>query len=237
MSNADVILQSSDRVKFRVHRAVLATSSPTFRTMFSPCDMLSLHLPSNGRPAGELPVVLVSEDAVVLNSLISMLYPVPPEIPKSNDAILALLSAAQKYDMVAVLSSIRAEASRRALLSPPHAEAFRMYAIAYSRRLIPEMESAARLTLDCPLTFESIGGALRSFEGRALQDLADFRTRCAHNIPSQLMLFLNHHIGLSNIWVGCPTAPTRGRLPGWFDDDNRTSEEGLYVWHPDPFGI
>jgi hypothetical protein len=212
MFNADVILQSSDLVKFRVHRAVLVTSSPFFR------DMFSLPLLSNGEPAGELPVVPVPEDAAVLNGLISMLYPVPPEIPKSNDAILALLSSAQKYDMVAAQSSIRAEASRRALLSPPHAEAFRMYAIAYSRRLIPEMETAARLTLDYPLTFESLGGALRSFEGRALRDLADFRHRCTNRIPSQLMLFLNHHIGPSKIWVGCPTAPTRGRLPGWLQN-------------------
>ncbi|KAI0289283.1 hypothetical protein BC826DRAFT_867264, partial [Russula brevipes] len=135
---ADVTLQSSDLVKFNVHKAVLATSSPFF------CDMFSLPQPSNDEPADELPTVPVPEDAAVLNSLISMLYPVPPEIPKSNDAILALLSAAQKYDMVTVQSSIRAEASRRALLSPPHANAFRMYAIACSRGLIPEMESAAR---------------------------------------------------------------------------------------------
>jgi hypothetical protein len=212
MFNADVILQSSDLVKFRVHKAVLFTSSPFFR------DMFSLPLLSNGEPAGELPIVPVPEDATVLNSLISMLYPVPPEIPKSNDAILALLSAAQKYDMVAVQSSIRAEASRRGLLSPPQAEAFRMYAIAYSRRLIPEMETAARLTLDYPLTFESLGGALRSFEGRALRDLVEFRWHCTNNIPSRLMLFSNHHIGLSKIWVGCPTGPFRGRLPGWIQN-------------------
>jgi hypothetical protein len=77
--------------------------------------MFSLPQPSNDESAGELPIVPVPEDATVLNSLVSMLYPVPPEIPKSYDAILALLSAAQKYDMVTVQSSIRAEASRRAI--------------------------------------------------------------------------------------------------------------------------
>jgi hypothetical protein len=211
MLNADVTLLSSDLVKFRVHKAVLATSSPLFR------DMFSLPQPSNDESTGELPMMPLTEDAAVLNGLISMLYPVPPEIPKSNDAILALLSAAQKYDMVAVQSSVRAEASRRALLSPPHAEVFRMYAIACSGRLIPEMESAARLTLDYPLTFESLGGALRSFEGRALQDLADFRRRCTNNIPFQLTAFLDRHTGPSKIWVGCPTAPAPERLPGWLE--------------------
>jgi hypothetical protein len=94
--NADVILQLSDLVKFCVHKVVLFTLSPFFR------DMFSLPLPSNGEPAGELPIIPVPEDAVVLNSLISMLYPVPTKIPKSIDTILALLSAAQKYDMVVV---------------------------------------------------------------------------------------------------------------------------------------
>jgi hypothetical protein len=210
MPNADVILQSSDLVKFRVHRGVLVTSSPFFR------DMFSLPQLSNDGPAGpgELPILPVPESAAVLNSLISMLYPVPPEIPKSNDAILALLSAAQKYDMVTVQSSIRAEASRSAWLSLPQAQAFRMYAIACSRRLIPEMEISARLTLDYPLTFESLGGALRSFEGWALRDLADFRTRCTRVLSSQLLQVLDTEDGPSKIWVGCPAALTAS---GWFD--------------------
>jgi hypothetical protein len=210
MPNADVILQSSDLFKFRVHRGVLVTSSPFFR------DMFSLPQPSNDEPAGaaELSIVPVPEDGAVLNSLISMLYPVPPEIPKSNDDILALLSAAQKYDMVTVQSSIRAEASRRAWLSLRRAEAFRMYAIACSRSLIPEMETAARLTLDYPLTFESLGGALRSFEGWALRDLADFRTRCTRSLSSQLLSALDLN-GPSKFWVGCPSPP------GWFDEMKR----------------
>ncbi|KAI0289285.1 hypothetical protein BC826DRAFT_1032711 [Russula brevipes] len=221
MLNADVILQSSDLVKFRLHRTVLATSSPFFR------DMFSLPQPSNDEPAGELPIVPVPEDAAVLNSLVSMLYPVPPVIPKASDAILALLSAAQKYDMATVQSSIRAEASRSALLSPPRAGAFRVYAIACSRGLIPEMETAARLTLDYPLTFESLGVALRSFEGWALRDLVDFRTRCTRNLSSRLQSFLDERNGPSKFWVGCPMATTPERLPGWLESLLRMKIEQL----------
>ncbi|KAH9958133.1 hypothetical protein BC827DRAFT_1112721, partial [Russula dissimulans] len=141
MPDADIILESSDLIHFRVHKLVLVTSSPFFRDMFS--------LP---QPTFDgLPLVNLSEDADVLNSLVSMLYPVPPDIPDSNDSILALLAAAQKYDMVTVQSSIRAEISYRKLLSPTGAEAFRSYAIACSKRLMPEMEAMARLTLDCPM--------------------------------------------------------------------------------------
>ncbi|KAF8502674.1 hypothetical protein F5888DRAFT_1112222 [Russula emetica] len=111
MLNADVILQSSDLVNFRVRRSVLATSSPFFSHIFS------FPQPSNGTAPDKLPVVGVSENAVVLNSLISMLYPVPPEMPNSSDDSLALVAAAAKYKMDTVRSSIREEISRKKLFS------------------------------------------------------------------------------------------------------------------------
>ena len=176
MTGADVILRSTDLVNFHVHRLVLLTSSPFF------ADMFSLPQPVNDEVIDGLPVVHLSEDAEVLNSLISMLYPVPPEIPSNDDNILALLAASQKYDMIAVQSSIRAEVSRRGLLSPKGAEAFRVHAIACRSRLIPEMEATARLTLDYPMTFDYLGEALRSFEGWVLRDLANFRQRCRDSL-------------------------------------------------------
>ena len=215
MPNADVILQSSNLVRFRVHKLVLVTSSPFFG------DMFSLPQPPSDPAPDELPIVCLSENTEVLNSLISMLYPVPPEIPDSSDNILALLAAAAKYDMDAAQSSIRAEVSRRGLLSPSGAEAFRMYAIACSKGLIPEVATAARLTLGYPLTFESLGDALRLFEGWALRDLADFRLRSIHSFSTNWKLFSDCLRGPSKIWVGCPTAKGRNdvrRLPGWLHD-------------------
>ena len=215
MPNADVILQSSDLVHFRVHKLVLVTSSPVFG------DMFSLPQPSNDPAHDELPVVCLSENADVLNSLISMLYPVPPEIPTSSDDILALLAAAAKYDMEATQSSIRAEVNRRRLLTPTDAEVFRMYAIACNKGLIPEVETAARLSLGYPLTFESLGDAVRLFEGWALRDLADFRLRSIHSFSKNWKLFSDCLRGPSKIWVGCPTAKGRNdvrRLPNWLQD-------------------
>ena len=107
MPNADVILQSSDLVHFRVNKLVLITSSPFFS------DMFSLPQPLNDTTLDGLPVVHLSEDAEVLDSLFSMLYPVTPEMPHSCDGILALLAAATKYDMDAIQTLIRAEISRR----------------------------------------------------------------------------------------------------------------------------
>jgi hypothetical protein len=161
MPNADVILESSDFVRFSVNRSVLVASSPFF------ADMFSLPQPPKDVAHGELPVVNLSEDAEVLNSLVSILYPAPPEMPCSSDNILALLAAAAKYDMDGAQTSIREEISRRGLLSSTGAEAFRVYAVAYSKGPIPEVEDAARLTLGQPLTFGSLGDTLRLFEGCA----------------------------------------------------------------------
>jgi hypothetical protein len=212
MPNADVILQSSDLVHFRVNKSVLVASSPFFG------DMFSLPQPPNDGAPDELPVVHISEDSEVLNSLISMLYPVPPEIPSSSDNILALLASASKYDMDMVQSSTRAEVSRRRLLPQTRPGVFRVYAVACSKGLIPEASTAARLTLAYPLAFESLGNELRSFEGWALRDLADFRLRSIQNFWSNWRSFSDSIEGPSKVWVGCPTVKGGNdvcRLPTW----------------------
>ncbi len=173
--------------------------SPFFR------DLLSLPQPPDSESVDGLPMVQLSEDSELLNSLVSMLYPVQPVIPKSYDKVYRLLVACQKYDMVSVQLSIRAEVDRGEFPAPKGAEAFTAYAIASCRRLIPEMENAARKTLDYPLTFEILGEGLRLFEGWALRDLASFRKRCRRNLIACLDLFLDvQSLGPSDIWVGCP---------------------------------
>jgi hypothetical protein len=196
--NADVVLQSSDSANFRVHKAILASSSQFFR------DMFSLPQPSNNETIDGLPFVRLSEDAELVRALITAMYPIPTEIPTSFDRVLVLLAAAQKYDMSAVQSSIRAEVVRRDLPAPTGAQSFRAFAIAFSNNLTPEMVTAARLTLDYPLTFEMLGDELRLFSGSALRELAGFRETCGNNIVSCLETFLDAHRGPSNIWVGCP---------------------------------
>jgi hypothetical protein len=115
--------------------------------------MFSLPQSSDNEMVDGLPLVHCPEDASVLNSLISLLYSVPPDIPDSDDGILILLAACQKYDMYTVQSSIRSEIRRRGLLSPSGAESFRLFAVASSKGLIPEMETAAIITLEHPMTF------------------------------------------------------------------------------------
>lgn len=199
MPDANFIIQSSDGVKFRVHKSFLAMASPFFR------DLLSRPQPSDGESVDGLPVVKLSEDAELLNSLISMLYPVRAATPKSYDKVLYLLAACQKYDMAQVQSYIREKVKRGDFPTPGVTKYFGAFAIARSKGLIPEMEEAARWTLYRPMTFESLGEGLRLFEGSALRDLAQFRKRCRNDILTCLESCLDVHApGHFGIWLGCP---------------------------------
>ena len=169
MPDANIIVRSSDQAKFCVHKSVLALSSPFFK------DLLSLPQPPDAEIVDGLPVVPLPENADLLNSLIPLLYPVTPVIPDSYQKVFALLAVCQKYEMESVQSIIRAAIKVGTFPAPVKAEGFSAYAIASGMELIPEMEDAARLTLDQPMTFESLGEGLRLFKGRELCDLIRYR--------------------------------------------------------------
>ncbi|KAN0137921.1 hypothetical protein V8E53_004405 [Lactarius tabidus] len=171
LPDASIIVRSSDQVNFRVHKSLLAMSSPFFE------DLLSLPQPPDDDLADGLPVVQLSEDAGLLNCLVSLLYPIhrPPITPRSYEKVFALLAACQKYDMSSIQSDIRDKVERGTFPAPVRAQAFRAYALASSLGLITEMEDAARLTLSQPMTFESLGEGLRYFKGQALCELIRYR--------------------------------------------------------------
>ena len=234
--DASIIIRSSDLVNFRVHKPVLAMASPFFK------DLLSLPQPSDGESIDGLPVVQLSEDSDVLSTLVSMLYPLRPVIPKSYEKVLYslvtlseavpnpcykvlyLLAACQKYEMDAVQSSIRAKVSQGEYPAPKGTEAFSAYGISSRKGLIPEMEKAARQTLDHPMTFEILGESMRLFEGWMLRDLIDFRMYYRESLHGCFRSFLDNEGSQLNIWIYCdhnnPSSPTHmsnanGFLPSW----------------------
>ncbi|KAH9976383.1 hypothetical protein BGW80DRAFT_1457182 [Lactifluus volemus] len=193
----DVIILSSDDASFPFHKSILASSSQIFR------DIFSLPQPSISQTfVNGLPVVRVPEKANILRALITVLYPIPSEIPSSYSDVLALLATAQKYEMLTIQSAIRAEVCRRNLLAPIGAEAS-VFTVANKNRLLPEAQTAARLTLNHPLTFEFLGNGLRLVEGWALCELARFRKSCRDRLVSCLESFLDIRNGPSKIWKSC----------------------------------
>ena len=212
LPDANIVIRSSDLIHFRVHKSILAIVSPFFK------DLLSLPQPSDSEFVDGLPVVQLSEDTELLNSLVSILYPVRVVIPDSYEKVLNLLAACQKYDMVQIQSFIRAEVNRGNFPAPVGTEAFRAYAIAGGKGLIPEMEKAARLTLDLPMTFETLGETLRLFDGCALRDLTRFRRRCRDNLVMSLKSFLEiQNRGSSNSGYsgGCSSCRSSRWEPNW----------------------
>ena len=213
MQRADVILQSSDCISFRVHKLNLALSSPFFG------DLFSLPQPPDGEAIDGLPVVHVPEDAEVLHSLLTLLYPVHYEfvMPTSYEQTFALLAALEKYDIDKVSSTVRG-----AMVLPTTEAAFRAYAIASSKGLIPEMEATARLTLDHPMTFEVMVDVLPMLESSALHDLLGFRERCRLNLLSFFVSFFDGNDSLSETWNICirKKNPHFGKavIAEWFRD-------------------
>jgi hypothetical protein len=82
LTDTNLIIRSSDLVDFRVHKLVLAIASPFFK------DLLSLPQPPDSESVSGLPVVRLSEDSELLNTLVSMLYPIPTVSPRSYDKVL-----------------------------------------------------------------------------------------------------------------------------------------------------
>jgi hypothetical protein len=144
-------------------------------------------------------------------------------IPNSYSKVLYLLAACQKYEMASVQSYIHAEVSHGVFPTAEGADAFSAYAIASGKGLIPEMENAARQTLDHPMTFEILGEGLRLFEGWALRDLALFRKRCRDNLVACFKSFLRLGQPPFNIWIPCTQLIQRG--PSYFYTNSNPDQE------------
>ncbi len=82
--DANLIIRSSDLVDFRVHKSILAMVSPFFQ------HRLSLPQPFDSESVDGLPVVQFSEGSELLNSLISLLYPIRTVVPNAFEKVLCL---------------------------------------------------------------------------------------------------------------------------------------------------
>lgn len=147
----DIVLESSDGVKFCAHKCILGSASSFFEHMFSLPQPLS-----DAPPEKDGPVIPVSESSPTLSALLQFIYPEPDPIVESLDELVNLLATATKYDFMGVIASLRKElVSPRFMGDSP----LRVYAIASRFELEPEAKIASRHTLtcvilDCPLSEE-----------------------------------------------------------------------------------
>ena len=177
-NKADIILRSSDDVYFRVHRCLLAFASPLFDSMFD-LPQPQVRCPHEEMYLG-LEVIPVTEDSRVLDMLLRFCYPATVDDPHLGSAaeIEEVLEAAIKYGMEEVERGVR-----RTLLEPSilEKEPLQVFAIAYRFRYEPEARAAATCLLRQPAP-PANSTTLKSIDQGDLQNLAVYRTKCAHAV-------------------------------------------------------
>ncbi|KAI0692559.1 hypothetical protein BC835DRAFT_1277544 [Cytidiella melzeri] len=175
--HADLVLRSRapQSTDFRVHRCILAASSPFFQ------DMFSLPQPEHGDDSS-VPVVDVSESADILDKLLRFIYPLSNPVLSTLDAVTDVLEAATKYDV-----TVAVDALRDLLLSPAFVEKepLRVYAIACRFDLEQEAKvasthSLAVTVLDSPLSEDL--KYITAFQYRQLLDLHRSRAAAAQEL-------------------------------------------------------
>lgn len=147
--DADLVLNSSDGIQFRVFKRILSEGSAFFQTMFT--------LPSGDSQSNsdvEPPIVSVAEDSQTISNLLHFLYPNPNPNLTTLKQINDLLAAAIKYDMPGVLHAVRHVFQSH---SSVHLDPFAAYTIAVRHQLTEEIQIMASRTfsvslLDMPLT-------------------------------------------------------------------------------------
>jgi len=97
--DADTTIVSADRVRFRVHSFIIMLASPRLKSMLE-----TLPAPHDTREAetgrGSMSIIHVNEDSKVLQSLLSLCYPLGHlESLVHIDSLPSLLAAAEKYQM------------------------------------------------------------------------------------------------------------------------------------------
>jgi len=145
--DADVVLRTTDGEDLRVYRRILQESSPFFS------DLFSLPQPQSEIKA-DTPVIDVDEQAVLMKTLLLLVYPGEEPIIGTLIELSALVAVAMKYQMVRAVATLR-----RLLISPRFVENHptQVYAIACRHDFEEEARIASKYTLninilDCPLS-------------------------------------------------------------------------------------
>jgi hypothetical protein len=222
---ADVVLRSSDSFEFRVLRLYIVHSSPILgeKTLISPdpqSNTTASAITSDSEPnvdTAKLPVVQLSDSGVILFSLLSYIFPVPPILPATVEQTMELLSVAQKYKMDVVLTHIRNHIAQQ---DPPFIRedtALYIYSLAQKYGLRKEALQAARSTLTLsPLIIEGSEDKLDMMPGASLHELWKYHERVKSNLTSDLGEFRISHAQKALGDSSCQSL-TASQIPTWLD--------------------
>lgn len=167
-SPGDCILQSSEGVKFKIHRLLLTLISPIFSDMFS--------LPQ--KDDEELPTIELTESSDVVLFILQMVHPQTTPRVTSLELPFELLVAFDKY--MIDLALLRQHVSPSMKLTAHHTELYRVkvYALAWRLGMQEEAVEASRYLHHTELTGSAKSTILeRAQDLEALLALWDLRQR------------------------------------------------------------
>ncbi|KAI0278252.1 hypothetical protein BC826DRAFT_894895, partial [Russula brevipes] len=166
-TRADLVLQSSDEVHFRVFKIILSLASPIF------ADMFSIPLPASQRSHDEIQVVTLSEDSNVLDVALRHLYPV--RIPDDGGTLRdagVLAEFARKYQVDALEKFIM-----RYLTDNVERDPVGVYAIAVTYGYKDIGAKAARSCLNLPFSL-LLSPYVRGATGELYGELLRYHAAC-----------------------------------------------------------
>jgi hypothetical protein len=180
---ADIILRSCDSHIFLVPKLYIINSSPKLGKLVQD----ALNSSNIAHDERSLPVVQLSDTGVILNGLLTFIFPVSPALPSTISEVMELLSVAQKYEMKSPIAHIRAIACQDPSFTSPE-NAFHVYSLAQKYGLRQEALQAARITLTISMTMEELGEKL-VMSGVALHELWKYHKRVRSILESDLAEF------------------------------------------------
>ncbi|KAH7915258.1 hypothetical protein BJ138DRAFT_1109792 [Hygrophoropsis aurantiaca] len=148
-SDADLIFQTSDGVKFGVHKLILGIASPLLKRLFSSSS--TSPLPNEvvviKKDEGQ-DVIPVEEDSQTTEAVLRFCYPFANPVVDNLDKVVSILEMMKRLGMKGITDRVKASLVQPAFLDE---EPLRVFSIAYRHGLEHETRLAAKHTLRQPI--------------------------------------------------------------------------------------
>jgi hypothetical protein len=209
---ADIVLRSQDSHHIQVPKIYIVNSSPVLGEIIQK----TLDSPSNANAEESLPVLRLPETGEILECLLTFVFPVTPRLPSTLEKVMELLSVAQKYQMGAALSHIRASVAQQNLLPTRLEPALHLYALAQKYKLRPEALQAVQSILKYPMTIDNFYNKLDIMPGAFLYRLWKYRESVRAILASGLTEFRATRACGTITGLRC-TELSSSQIPNWLD--------------------
>ncbi|EGN96995.1 hypothetical protein SERLA73DRAFT_185259 [Serpula lacrymans var. lacrymans S7.3] len=184
--DADMILRTCDNVDFRYYKFLLSLASPFFMNMFALPQPTEL---ASDQTKYGLPIIPVSESSRVMEKLLMFCSPVyDTDVPALDnlDIVMAVLDAADKYDMKRVGKFVVKMIISPHFLEP---EPMRVFAITCRYRSEVETRVAARYMLRYAISEPSYVAELDCISGGDYHRLVKYHAKCGQAVPQLINLW------------------------------------------------